>query len=212
MNWPPGMLRSAIVEVLRRRTTVQAHPHGFRQAAVLLPLYETEAGLHLLLAQRTEQVPTHKGQIAFPGGGFEVADGDLLATALREAEEEIGLRPQDVEVAGALDDTVTVSSRHVVRPFVGFVPAGYPYRLDAFEIERLIHLPLAPLLAGAPFRVETWEREGQPVLVYFYEYQGSTVWGLTARILKQFVEIVRGSLKSPSEDKQEDGPARGGGS
>lgn len=200
MSWPPGVLRSAIVDELRRRRAVQAEHPGFRQAAVLLPLYETEAGLHLLLAQRTEHVPTHKGQIAFPGGGFEEADGDLLATALREAEEEIGLRPQDVEVVGALDDTVTVSSRHVVRPFVGFVPPGYPYRPDAFEIDRLIHLPVAPLLEGAPFRVETWERGGQPVVVYFYEYQGSTVWGLTARILKQFVEIVREGL-SPEHSR-----------
>jgi 8-oxo-dGTP pyrophosphatase MutT (NUDIX family) len=194
MSWPPGVLRSTIVDVLRRRSAVAASYPGFRRAAVLLPLFETESGLHLLLTQRTEQVPTHKGQIAFPGGGFEEADGDLLSTALREAEEEIGLHPQDVEILGSLDDTVTVSSRHVVRPYVGFVPPGYPYRPDAFEIARLIHLPVTPLLEGAPFRVETWERQGQPVVVYFYEYEGSTVWGLTARILKQFVELVRGTL------------------
>ena len=209
MSWPPGLLRSAIVDVLRRRNAIRADHPGFRRAAVLLPLYETETGPHLLLTQRTEHVPTHKGQIAFPGGGFEEADGDLLATALREAQEEIGLRPQDVEILGALDDTVTVSSRHVVRPYVGFVPPGYPYRLDAFEIARLIHLPVTPLLEGAPFRVETWEREGQPVAVYFYDYEGSTVWGLTARILKQFVEIVRGALGSSSVDGP-DGEAASG--
>jgi 8-oxo-dGTP pyrophosphatase MutT (NUDIX family) len=210
MSWPPGALRSAIVDVLRRRNPVRADRPGFRRAAVLLPLYETEAGLHLLLVQRTEQVPTHKGQIAFPGGGFEEADGDLLNTALREAEEEIGLRPQEVEILGTLDDTVTVSSRHVVRPYVGFVPPEYPYRLDAFEVERLIHLPVAPLLAGAAFRAETWEREGQPLVVYFYDYEGSTVWGLTARILKQFVEIVRGALGSTSDEGPDPGGARGG--
>ena len=202
MTWPPGVLRSAILDVLRRRTPVQADHSGLRRAAVLLPLYETETGLHLVLAQRTERVPTHKGQIAFPGGGFEEADGDLLATALREAHEEIGLRPQDVEVVGVLDDTVTVSSRHMVRPYVGFVPPGYVYRLDAFEIARLIHLSVAPLLEGAPFRVETWERDGQPVTVYFYEHGGATIWGLTARILKQFVEIVREAL-SPDHSRMD---------
>ena len=211
MTWPPGLLRSAIVDVLRHRSAVHADQPGFRRAAVLLPLYETETGLHLLLTQRTDHVPTHKGQIAFPGGGFEEADEDLLATALREAHEEVGLRPQDVEILGALDDTVTVSSRHVVRPYVGFVPPGYPYRLDAFEIDRLIHLPVAPLLAGAPFRVETWEREGRPVAVYFYDYEGSTVWGLTARILKQFVEIIRPALDARGADGLGDGETRGGG-
>jgi 8-oxo-dGTP pyrophosphatase MutT (NUDIX family) len=155
-----------------------------------MPLYETEAGPHLLLTKRTESVPTHKGQISFPGGGFEEADGDFRTTALREAEEEIGLHPQDVEILGTLDDTVTASTRHVVRPFVGVVPFPYPYHLDPFEIERLIHLPMRALFSGAPFREETWERDGRKFPVYFYEHEGQTIWGLTARILKQFVEVV----------------------
>jgi 8-oxo-dGTP pyrophosphatase MutT (NUDIX family) len=186
----PANLKDAIADILRRRTAVQADRPGFRRAAVLLPLYLTRAGPHLVLTKRTELVPTHKGQIGFPGGGFAEADGDLLATALRETEEEIGLRPEDVEVLGSLDDTVTVTSRHVVRPFVGFIPHPYAFRLDPYEIERLIHLPITALLRGAPFREETWEREGRPVAVFFYDHDGDTVWGLTARILKQFVEAV----------------------
>ncbi len=186
----PGTLKDGIADILRRRAARRADRPGFRQAAVLLPLYESEAGPHLVLTKRTNLVPTHKGEISFPGGGFEEADGDLLATALREAQEEIGLDPEDVEVLGTLDDTLTVSSRHVVRPVVGFIPHPYPYRLDPFEIERLIHLPISALLRGAPFREEIWEREGCPVTVFFYEHDGDTVWGLTARILKQFVEVV----------------------
>jgi 8-oxo-dGTP pyrophosphatase MutT (NUDIX family) len=186
----PGTLKDGIADILRRRAARRADRPGFRQAAVLLPLYESEAGPHLVLTKRTNLVPTHKGEISFPGGGFEEADGDLLATALREAQEEIGLDPEDVEVLGTLDDTLTVSSRHVVRPVVGFIPHPYAYRLDPFEIERLIHLPISALLRGAPFREEIWEREGRPVTVFFYEHDGDTVWGLTARILKQFVEAV----------------------
>ena len=195
MRPPPGKLKDAIADILRRRVAQRADRPGFRVAAVLLPLYQSEEGPHLVLTKRTELVPTHKGQIGFPGGGFEEADGDLLITALRETREEIGLRPEDVQILGTLDDTVTVTSRHVVRPFVGFVPHPYPYRLDRFEIERLIHLPISALLCGAPFREEIWEREGRPVTVFFYEHEGDTVWGLTARILKQFVETVGGPLR-----------------
>jgi 8-oxo-dGTP pyrophosphatase MutT (NUDIX family) len=161
----------------------------------LLPLYETEVGPHFVLTRRTERVPTHKGQISFPGGGFQDGDGNLLATALRESEEEIGLRPADVDVVGVLDDTVTAASAHVVRPFVGFVPHPYPFRLDSFEIEELVHLPLSPLLEPNCFREEVWDRDGRPHSVFFYEHDGHTVWGLTARILKQFVEVVGAPLQ-----------------
>ncbi len=183
-------LRDHIAAILARRLPrVQSVP-GYRQAAVLLPLYETEAGPHFVLTKRTERVPTHKGQISFPGGGFEDADGDLLVTALRETEEEIGLRRSDVHVVGVLDDTVTAASAHVVRPFVGFIPHPYAFRLDSFEIEHLVHLPLRPLLEPNCFREEVWDREGRPHTVFFYEHDGHTIWGLTARILKQFVEVI----------------------
>lgn len=195
MRLPPVKMKDTIADVLRQRVARQADRPEFRQAAVLLPLYLSDAGLHLVLTKRTELVPTHKGQISFPGGGFEEADGDLLTTALRETQEEIGLRPEDVEIVGILDDTVTVTSRHVVRPFVGIVPHPYPYRLDPFEIERLIHLPISALLCGAPFREEIWEREGGPVTVPFYDHDGDTIWGLTARILKQFIETVGKPLR-----------------
>jgi 8-oxo-dGTP pyrophosphatase MutT (NUDIX family) len=191
----PSTLKEAIAEIFRCRIPRAMDRPGFRQAAVLLPLYEKEDEPHLLLVKRTETVPTHKGEISFPGGGFEEADGDLLATALREAEEETGLRPENVEILGALDDALTVSSQHRVRPFVGFVPYPYPFHPDPFEIERLIQLPIRALLAGAPFREEIWVREEQPRTIYFYEHDGDTIWGLTARILKQFVEAVGGPLR-----------------
>jgi len=187
-------LRDRMVEILARRRPREETFPGYRQAAVLLPLYETPDGPHFVLTKRTELVPTHKGQISFPGGGFQDGDGDLLITALRETEEEIGLHRSDVTVVGALDDTVTAASAHVVRPFVGFVPHPYPFRLDTFEIERLVHVPLRPLLEPNCFREEILDRDGRPHSVYFFEYDGQTIWGLTARILKQFVEVVGISL------------------
>ena len=191
----PSTLKEAIAEIFRCRIPRAMDRPGFRQAAVLLPLYEKEDEPHLLFVKRTDTVPTHKGEISFPGGGFEEADGDLLATALREAEEELGLHPEDVEILGALDDAFTVSSQHRVRPFVGFVPYPCSFHPDPFEIERLIHLPIAALLGGAPFREEVWVREGRPLTVFFHEYGGDTIWGLTARILKQFAEAVDRPLR-----------------
>jgi 8-oxo-dGTP pyrophosphatase MutT (NUDIX family) len=184
-----------VAAVLAGRHPREQTPPGYRRAAVLLPLYETEAGPYFVLTKRTERVPTHKGQISFPGGGFQETDGDLLATALRESEEEIGLRPSDVAVVGVLDDTVTAASAHVVRPFVGVVPHPYPFRLDPFEIERLVRLPLRPLLEPGCFREEVWDRDGRPHSVFFYEHAGQTIWGLTARILKHFVEVVGTPLR-----------------
>lgn len=183
-----------VSEVLGARRAADQAPEGYRRAAVLLPLYETPAGPHLLLCQRTEAVPTHKGQIGFPGGGAASDDPDLAATALREAQEEIGLPPGEVTLLGRLDDTLAVSSRHVVRPFVGLVPHPYPYRLDPFEVVEILPFPLRPLLHGAPFREEVWEREGRSVPVLFTQHAGRTVWGLTARILKQFVDLLREPL------------------
>ena len=182
--------REQVAEILEARRPRQETPPGYRRAAVLLPLYETPAGPYLVLTRRTDRVPTHKGQISFPGGGFHETDGDLLTTALREAAEEIGLRPHDVAVAGVLDDAATAASAHVVRPFVGFIPHPYPFRLDSFEIAELIHLPLGPLLEGDRFREEIWDQGGRPHSVFFYDHAGRTIWGLTARILKHFVEMV----------------------
>jgi 8-oxo-dGTP pyrophosphatase MutT (NUDIX family) len=188
-------LRDAIAAILAGRQAREEIIPGYRQAAVLLPLYETAAGPHFVLTKRTERVPTHKGQISFPGGGFQDGDGDLLGTALRETEEEIGLLRSDVDVVGVLDDTITAASAHVVRPFVGFMPYPYTFRLDPFEIEHLVHLPLRPLLQPHCFREEIWDRDGRPHSVFFHEHDGHTIWGLTARFLKQFVEVVATPLQ-----------------
>ncbi len=202
---PEVSLKDRIAAILQARPVRDETPAGYRRAAVLLPLYETPTGPRLVLTVRTTSVPTHKGQISFPGGGFKERDGDLQATALREAEEEIGLSPASVAVLGRLDDMETVSSRHVVRPFVGLVPDPYLYRLDPYEIERLIHLPIHALLQGAPFREEVLERVGRPVPVLFCEYEGQTIWGLTARILKQFIELV-GQQFTPGDRARSDAP------
>ena len=171
----------------RRRRVVDSE--SLIPAAVLL-LLTNRGGPHVVFAKRTEDVAHHKGQFSFPGGIVETWDGSRLETALREAQEEIGLPPSAVEILGTLDDTETRATQFVITPFVGLIREPVHYIPDGKEIERVLEVPLAALLDPAIFRVEMWERDGEVHPVYFYEYNGETIWGATARILKQFLDLV----------------------
>jgi len=171
----------------RRRRVVDSE--SLIPAAVLL-LLTNRRGPHVVFAKRTEDVTHHKGQFSFPGGIVETWDGSRLETALREAQEEIGLPPSAVDILGTLDDTETRATQFVITPFVGMVSQPVSYTPDGKEIERVLEVPLAALLDPAIFRVEMWERDGEIHPVYFYEYNGETIWGATARILKQFLDLV----------------------
>lgn len=172
-----------------RQRKVAADPR-LRKAAVLMPMYEDGDGLQILFTRRSEEMPQHKGQIAFPGGVQHADDPSLRATALREAEEEIGLRAGDVEILDELDDTATATTRFIVTPFVGLIPHPYTFRVNPAEIVELIPLPLSLLRDPSRFREELWDRDGAKTPVYFYMAGSHVIWGLTARILKQFLEAV----------------------
>ena len=168
-----------------------------RRAAVLLPLYVRDGVVHVLCTLRTEDLPHHQGQVAFPGGGRDPGDADLLTTALREAEEEVGIAPRDVDVLGTLDDEGTVGSRFIVTPFVGVIPFPYPFRPNPAEIVELLHVPIDPLLASNGFREETRERNGAAVRVLCLDHGPHVIWGLTARILKGLIELLRSEPPFP---------------
>ena len=159
-------------------------------AAVLVPIVD-RGEPWLVFAKRTERVGSHKGQISFPGGRLDPADPDPLAAALRESEEEIGLPASAVEPLGALDDTETVATSFVITPWVGFVREPVVWRPDGEEIEKVIEVPLAALLDPAALRVEHWERDGVRRPVLFYEYRGDVIWGATARIVQQYLDVLR---------------------
>lgn len=171
----------------RRRRVVDSE--SLIPAAVLL-LLTNRRGPHIVFAKRTEDVAHHKGQFSFPGGIVETWDGSRLETALREAKEEIGLPPSAVDILGTLDDTETRATQFVITPFVGLIREPVSYTPDGKEIERVLEVPLEALLDPARSRVEMWERDGEIHPVYFYEYNGETIWGATARILKQFLDLV----------------------
>ena len=138
----------------------------------------------------------HKGQISFPGGRQDKKDKDLLATALREAREEMGIIEKDVCILGELDDICTVSTDFCVSPFVALLPYPYPYKVNRQEIEEVIEVPLSGLLDNRRFRQELYEKDGQPFPVYFFQHQDHTIWGATAKILKQLLDLL------PEEDKK----------
>lgn len=188
-----GLSVEALVGRTRARLPARARrvvpPGPLIRAAVLVPIVD-HGEAFLVFAQRTERVGQHAGQISFPGGRIDADDPDDLHAALREAEEEVGLPPSAVEPLGMLDDTETFATQYVITPWVGVVRAPVVWQPDGHEIEKVIEVPVGALLAEGCFRVEQWERLGITRDVYFYEYQGTTIWGATARILKQYLDLV----------------------
>ena len=164
-------------------------PGPLIRAAVVVPIVDRGEPC-LVFAKRTEHVGQHKGQIAFPGGTVAARDASALDAALRECEEEVGLSREVVDVLGVLDDWETYATPFVITPFVGLVREPVVWRPDGEEIEKVIEVPYAALVTPGGFRVERWERDGAPRDVYFFDWQGESIWGATARILKHYLELL----------------------
>jgi len=171
-----------------RKRGVIEHP-PFSHAAVLVPLFKKGDGCHLLFTKRSDQVKYHKGEISFPGGVVDEEDLELINTALREAHEEIGLKKSDVQIIGILDDIVTITE-FIVTPIVGLFPYPYPFKVSEVEIAELIEIPLSSLLHEECFSEREIIRGGQKEVVYAYQYEKHLIWGATARILKQFLDLI----------------------
>jgi len=185
----------AMVQRLRSTLTPLARelpvgvPGGQRIAAVLAPLYLRDGRPHLLFTRRASTLNAHRGEIAFPGGSHEPTDGALASTALREAQEEIGLSPERVRLLGTLEPVVTVVSNFTIVPFVGILPTGPGFlRPNPQEVDEIIEAPLADLADPAIFHAEEWVRAGQPHMVYFFDYGSTRIWGATARMLLSLLE------------------------
>ena len=171
-----------------RKRRVIEHP-PFSHAAVLVPLFKKGDGCHLLFTKRSDQVKYHKGEISFPGGVVDEEDLELINTALREAHEEIGLKQNDVQIIGILDDIVTITE-FIVTPIVGLFPYPYSFEVSEVEIAELIEVPLSSLLHKECFSEKEIIRGGQKEVVYAYQYGEHIIWGATARILKQFLDLI----------------------
>jgi 8-oxo-dGTP pyrophosphatase MutT (NUDIX family) len=161
------------------------------QSAVLMPLFDKEGEYCMLFTQRSNKVAYHKGQISFPGGAHSEADSNLLDTALRESWEEIGLKPEDTTIVGELDDIPTTTSVFIISPFVGIIPYPYTFTPNPNEIVDIFEVPLSVLTNKDNFRQEYEILNGKPSAIYFYYYDGRTIWGATASIVKQFLDILQ---------------------
>jgi len=183
------MVKEELRQALGRRQKRSISAPGRIPAAVLLPIYYKQGQYYILFTKRTELVREHKGQICFPGGAYQAEDGTLLKTARRECAEEIGLTADDIDILGELDDTVTTTSGYVITPFVGFVRWPHTLKLDRREAEAIIEVPVPALLEAGCRREESKVIDGEAVTSYFYHYRGRVIWGATAWILNQFLDI-----------------------
>jgi len=160
---------------------------GIRAAAVIMLFFERDGEAWVVLTKRPEHMPTHKGEIAFPGGKRHEEDASLRDTALRELEEEIGVPADAVEVIGEMEAFGTLASRFAIVPFIGILTRPVDYVADPSEVELVFEVPVAELLDDGVHREERWGIGPADRPIHFFELEGETVWGATARILEAFL-------------------------
>jgi 8-oxo-dGTP pyrophosphatase MutT (NUDIX family) len=184
-----GSIREDLRHVLLTADeAVQLDVRGRTDAAVLVPLYVEAGDLHAVFTRRREDLRRHPGEISFPGGRYDEGETDLVATALREAEEEIGLPSEAVEVLGALQPTPTIATGYAVYPFVGMIDGGRTWTLSAREVAEVLELSLPDLLAGYGRR--RLVRRGLPIRTDTYVVGDHLIWGATARILGDLLDRI----------------------
>ena len=157
-------------------------------AAVLVPLTYVQDEWHLLFTRRTDRVQSHKGQVSFPGGACDEGETTPEQTALREAEEEIGMRPMDVTILGRLSKLITISSFRV-SPIVGVIPWPYAFKVASIEVARVFTIPLLWLSD----RNNYWEfflRDSERSLIAYHPFDGELLWGATARMTVSFLKTI----------------------
>jgi 8-oxo-dGTP pyrophosphatase MutT (NUDIX family) len=162
--------------------------HGRTDAAVLVPLFIHDDGIHAVFTRRRDDLRRHAGEISFPGGRADDEDADLTVTALREAHEEIGLDPDDVELVGALQPTPTIATGYAVYPFVGLIEPGQEWTLSAREVAQVLELRLDDLRAG--YERQRLLRRGVPFRTDTFVVGEDLIWGATARILQDLLDRV----------------------
>jgi 8-oxo-dGTP pyrophosphatase MutT (NUDIX family) len=214
---PPRMRETVTIQVVRRallrplpgpaahqrmRTRPRVTPEGLarahspREGAVLVLLYPDNGQLYLPLTRRTQRVENHKGEISLPGGAREPEDLSFWDTALREAEEEIGIDRQSVERLAELSPLYITPSNFEVHPFVGYLSQRPALVADPREVAEIIEFPLETLLELSHKAEETWPLHGQEVRVPFYRLGSHIIWGATAMMLSELEVMLTMELQA----------------
>lgn len=191
---PSQLLDVRLQSMLTRHVPLLLPPEiSRRQAAVLLPLFQSASDYHIVFTKRTDTLKHHKGQVSFPGGSFEPADGDLLTTALRESYEEVGIQPDHVRILGRLDDLATFSTPFTISPFVGLIPYPYPFRPNPLEVAMVFDVPVSVLADPSVGCSYVRARDdGATIIDYEFHIGGHVIWGATARIVHHLLTLMKG--------------------
>ncbi len=163
-----------------------------RNASVLVGLFDQNNETHVVFIRRASTLRAHSGEIAFPGGAADVSDVSPIVTALREAQEEIGLDPSRVEVLGIMPPVFTVVSNFLITPVVAYLPEGPgKLQMQMSEVAEIILLPLQGLADPTIYHAEQWMRDNVAHTVYFFDYGSYRIWGVTAYIFKTLLALLR---------------------
>jgi 8-oxo-dGTP pyrophosphatase MutT (NUDIX family) len=181
-------LRAAKHQSFHEKPFEQFSSRPPRTAAVLVPLTLVEDEWHVLYTRRADTVEHHKGQVSFPGGAADPEDTSIEETALREAEEEVGLRRADVRILGRLGEMLTVTNFHIT-PIVGVFPWPYAFTVHTIEVGRVFTMPLAWLADRGNWHEFIRAETGRSVIMYF-PYDGELLWGATARMTVEFIRAI----------------------
>jgi 8-oxo-dGTP pyrophosphatase MutT (NUDIX family) len=189
MELETGSVRDVLRRVLLAPAdALELEVHGRTDAGVLVPLYVDDGSLRAVFTKRRDDLPRHAGEISFPGGRYEEGEADLMATALREAEEEIGLARSAVEILGALQPTPTIATGYAIYPFVGLIQLGMTWTPSAREVAEVLELSLKELRDG--YQRRRLIRRGLPIRTDTYVVGDHLIWGATARILSDLFDRI----------------------
>jgi 8-oxo-dGTP pyrophosphatase MutT (NUDIX family) len=175
-------IQKKLSEIQPRRVVAGYH----REAAVLIPIFVKDEEPYFLLTRRTDEVKTHKGQISFPGG-MRHGEEHLARTALRETFEEVGIGENKIELLGRYHDYLSVTSFRVV-PFAGYIEPPFQTVAQEGEVAEILQVPFRIFKDPKRLRTEQVDYSGRVLDVHFYRYQSREIWGLTARIIRDFLE------------------------
>jgi 8-oxo-dGTP pyrophosphatase MutT (NUDIX family) len=184
----PSYTTTAVLEAVRGHSAQPLLIAGLRPAAVIVPIQDRGGEHYLTLIERAAKLNYHAGEIAFPGGNITAEDEGALNAALRELEEEIGISRENVEIIGQLDQVIVVASQYLVTPFVGMLVSPFNFKPNIEEVSAVLSVPVSALLQPDCFTAVA-RTDGRPGFIYHFRYGTFDIWGATARILKQLLEI-----------------------